>query len=276
MICSASKLDYEVEFITGTLCSKDFPEDIVRSVIRGKISDFSKIKLDSVQRCTVYLRLLWIGDINDRFANHIFACVRKCYFSSNQRVVFRTWTVLKSGRKDAPHHQYSGSMIYSFICVCGLQCIGRTNKRLDSKIKHVLTIIRQGNFADLISNTYGSSISEHLINNRNCTSFYCADLFTSLSKSYSDYHLKVLEAIHILTHKPSLCKQRECLLGLNLSTIWYTSSFLVKLHLLSSSTLHSACPLSFLNRCPRFNSDQGGLKPVSYTILFKKVLKLVS
>ena len=53
MICFESKLDDEVEFITGTLCNNGFPKDIVRSVIRDKISDFSKIKPDSVQRYTI-------------------------------------------------------------------------------------------------------------------------------------------------------------------------------------------------------------------------------
>ena len=69
MIFSESKLDDEVEFITGTFCNNGFPEDIVRSVIRDKISDFSKIKLDSIQRWPVYLRFPWLGDISDRFAN---------------------------------------------------------------------------------------------------------------------------------------------------------------------------------------------------------------
>ena len=33
---------------------------------------------------------------------------------------------------------------------------------------------------------------------------YCADPFTVFSRSHSDFHLKLLETIHILTHKPSL------------------------------------------------------------------------
>ena len=100
MICSESNLDDESEFITKTLCNNGFPEDIVRSVIRDKISDFSKIKHDSVQSGSVCLRLPWIGDISDTFANQISACVRRCYFFSNLRVVFRTRIVLTSGRKD--------------------------------------------------------------------------------------------------------------------------------------------------------------------------------
>ena len=100
MIYFESKLNDEVEFITGTLCNNGFPEDIVQSVIRDKMSDFSKIKPDFVLRCPVYLRLPWLGDISDTFANQIFAYVCKWCFSSNLRVVFHTRTVLTSGRKD--------------------------------------------------------------------------------------------------------------------------------------------------------------------------------
>ena len=71
-----------------------------RSVIWDKISDLSKIKPDSVQGGGLYLKLPWLGVIRDRFSNQISACVRKCYFSSNLRVVLRTRTLLTSGRKD--------------------------------------------------------------------------------------------------------------------------------------------------------------------------------
>ena len=74
-------------------------------------------------------------------------------------------------------------------------------------------------FADHINNTFVSAIVEHLINNRDCTSSYSADLFTILSRSHSDFHCKVLEIIYILTHNPSLRKQRECLLGLDIVKI---------------------------------------------------------
>ena len=100
---------------------------------------------------------------------------------------------------------------------------------------------------DWINNTYRSSIAEHLINNRNCTSSNSANLFTILSKSHSDFHVKVLETIHIFTHNPFLCKQKECLLNLNLITIWFTHPFSKQLAFFFSSTLHSPCPLSFLN-----------------------------
>ena len=93
--------------------------------------------------------------------------------------------------------QQISSLIYSFRCTCSLQYIGRTGQRLDARIKqHVPTKIQLGNyFADHINNTYGSAIAEHLINKRDCVSTYSADLFTILSRSHSDVHLKVLETI---------------------------------------------------------------------------------
>ena len=141
MICF--ELDDEVEFVIGTLCNYGFHEDIVQSVIRDKISDFSKIKPDLVQRCPVYFRLPWFTDVSNRFANQISACVRKCYFSSNLRVVFRTRAILTSGRKDfLLPRQRSSSLIYSLRYVCGSQYIGRINQRLDSRMKqHVPTKI---------------------------------------------------------------------------------------------------------------------------------------
>ena len=65
MILSESKLDGEIDFITETLCNNGFPEVIVRSVIRDKIAHFNKIKVASAQRCPMYLRLHWLGEISD-------------------------------------------------------------------------------------------------------------------------------------------------------------------------------------------------------------------
>ena len=117
--------------------------------------------------------------------------------------------------------QHSNVLIFSFRCTCGLQYIGRTGQRLDARVKqHAPTKIWLENyFADHINNTYGFAIAEYLIDNCEYASTYSADLFTILSRSHSDFYLKVLETIYILTHKPSLCKQRQCLLALNVITI---------------------------------------------------------
>ena len=86
----------EVGFITETLCNNGFPK---------YIAHFHKTKVMSAQRRPVNLRLPWLGEIRDLFADQISSCTRRCYFASNLRVVYRTRTVLPSGRKDVlqPH-----------------------------------------------------------------------------------------------------------------------------------------------------------------------------
>ena len=106
-----------------------------------------------------------------------------------------------------PNQFFSLTRVYLFILsiiykIGFTLLIGRTGQRLDEWFKqHVPTKIRLGNyFADHINNTYGSAIAEHLINNREYASTYIADLFTILSRSHSDIHLKVLETPYILIH----------------------------------------------------------------------------
>ena len=100
MICSDSKLDEEIKFISATLCNNGFPLDIVKSVIHHKIADFNKIKPAMVEKCPVYLRLPWLGDISDSFSRQISRSVQDCYYSSNLRVVFKTKPILVPNGKD--------------------------------------------------------------------------------------------------------------------------------------------------------------------------------
>ena len=82
-----------------------------------------------------------------------------------------------------------------------------------------------GGPTDNLSNIYGSSIAERLIDNRDCAVNFRVDLFSILSKSHSLFYLKVLETIHILSGRLSLCKQKECLLRFNIISIWSPIQF---------------------------------------------------
>ena len=78
---------------------------------------------------------------------------------------------------------------------------------------------------DNLKRTYGSSIAEYVFNNRECAEKFSVDLFSKLSNSLSSFHLKVFETVHILSSRPSLCKQRKCLLGLNTISIVFNIIF---------------------------------------------------
>ena len=95
---------------------------------------------------------------------------------------------------------------YSVGC-CSLHYIVRTNQNLEAINKHVLTKIE--NFT--ISPTGGSSVKEHLRNNRHRAENFSVWLFSILSKPHSLFHLKIFETVLILSGKPSL--------GLNIISI---------------------------------------------------------
>ena len=94
------------------------------------IKFLTSVKLNLIQRCPVYLRLPWLGDISDWFFNQISVCVRKCYFPSNLCVVFRTRIVLASSRKDVLPPKKLFFVLFFYMCLRM-----RTNQRLNSRIK---------------------------------------------------------------------------------------------------------------------------------------------
>ena len=137
------------------------------------------------------------------------------------RVIFLTRTAFVSMRKDVlpPHH--INSAIYKYTCSCSSDYIGRTSNQLDLHFKQYLPArilnleIKRGQLV----NTSGSSIADHMINNRECVADFNVDPFSILSRSPSLYYLKVLETLYVRFLQPSLCKQRDCLLGLNVIII---------------------------------------------------------
>ena len=62
-----------------------------------------------------------------------------------------------------------------------------------------------------------SLMSQPTINSRECMADFNVDRFSFLSRSHSLYHLKVLETLYARSLQPSFGKQRDCLLGLNVT-----------------------------------------------------------
>ena len=61
-------------------------------------------------------------------------------------------------------------------------------------------------------------IAEHTIDSRENVVDFNVDRFSILSVTFA-FHLKVLETVHVRSLQPSLCKQRGCLLGLNVISL---------------------------------------------------------
>ena len=114
------------------------------------------------------------------------------------------------------------------MCRCGSRYVGRTSQRLQDRIcQHVPKIIRnklnqersQPNRKKKapISIPYcDSAIGNHLLENQNCAAHYNENQFSVIAKARSDFHLAVLESIHITLSQPNLCRQKEFVYSLKL------------------------------------------------------------
>ena len=217
MISSKCFLDDEIEFIKSTLSKNRYPLSVLDSVVHDVWNKFDWAKRCTINKCPVYLCLPYISSRGEKFAKCITAAVGKCYFSAAVRVIFLTRTAFVSMRKDVlpPHH--INSVIYKYTCSCGSEYIGRTSNRLDLRIKQHLParILNLELKRGQLVNTSGSSIADHMIDSRECVADFNVDRFSILSRSHLLYHLKVLETIYVRSFQPSLSKQRDCLLGLD-------------------------------------------------------------
>ena len=217
MLSSKCFLDDETEFIRSTLSKNRYPLSGLYSAVYDVLNKFDRAKRCTVTKCPVYLRLPYRGSRGEKFAKCITAAVGNCYFSAAVRVIFLNRTAFVSMCKDVqpPHH--INSIIYKYTCNCGSDYLGRTSNRLDLRIKQhfparILNLeLKRGQLV----NTSGSSIADHMINSKECVVDFNVDRFGILSRSHSFYHLKVFETLYVRSLQPSLCKQRDCLLGLN-------------------------------------------------------------
>ena len=110
--------------------------------------------------------------------------------------------ILASIHKDVLPYHYN-SLIYLFRYSCGWSFIGKTNQRLDAKIKHVPKKIRKltAGTMDNLRNTSGPSIAELLISNYDCAEKFKIYFFSVKShssfESIGDYPYFVQQTVSL-------------------------------------------------------------------------------
>ena len=78
MICSKSKLQHELENISSILWKSGYPESIIRITMSKKIALFNRQPKEEQQKCTVYLKLPWIGKFSLNFEKQTVAAIGRC------------------------------------------------------------------------------------------------------------------------------------------------------------------------------------------------------
>ena len=96
MICSEPKLNLELAEIKSTLINNGYPEDLISACFRNKIAGFSADKKIGPQKCPVYLKLPYIGNVSLRFERQIKTAITKCYATVSPRLVFSSRKIIPS------------------------------------------------------------------------------------------------------------------------------------------------------------------------------------
>ena len=207
VICSPEKLPSEIEFIKSTLMSNGYPEGIINRAINVEHTPTATNDERHKGTATVYLRLPFIGPPSTVYKQRVIAAITRCYPTVLPRVILTSRPILSSAQKDVLPTINRSHLIYQFTCHCDSRYVGRTSQRLNTRIgQHVPVYVKRNTRLD---KTPDSAIGRHLRDNDVCRANYNNERFTILAFGRSEFHLSVLEALHIMEKQPSLCIQKK-------------------------------------------------------------------
>ena len=185
-----------------------YPTDVLLSCINQKLANFAAEKSFGPEKCPVYLKLPWIGNVSSKFENQINKAITSCFFAVKPRVVYNTRVMLPSAKKDSVPTTQKSCVVYEFSCRCEARYVGHTTQRLADRIKqHVPTSISSKINCE-------SAIGQHLISNPECPKTYTDDNFRIIGQARSSSPLGVLESVSIKTQNPVMCRQKEFVFSL--------------------------------------------------------------
>ena len=118
MICSKTKLCSELDKIKLLLIENGYPADVLFSFNNQKLASFAAEKTFGPERCPVYLKLPWIGNVSLKFENQINKAITSCFYAVKPRVVYSTRVMLPSAKRDSVPTTQKSCVVYEFSCRC--------------------------------------------------------------------------------------------------------------------------------------------------------------
>ena len=120
-----------------------YPKDVINLGIKKKISGFKASKREGSEKCSVYWKIPWIGNVSLKFEKQTKNAVNKCIGSVFTRVIFLTRKMMPSIRKDRLPSIQRSNVVYKYLCHCDSVYVGRTSQRLEDRSnQHIPKFIR--------------------------------------------------------------------------------------------------------------------------------------
>ena len=141
------------------------------------------------------------------YRQKIIDSISRCYTTASPRVILTSRPILTTAAKDILPTLKRSNIIYQFTCHCERRYVGRTTRRLLSRVEEHVPVYVRTNTKPEKSPT--SAIGKHLRSSQQCLNNYSNDQFLILARGRNDFHLSVLEALHIMDIKPNLCVQKK-------------------------------------------------------------------
>ena len=215
MICSTEKLADEIDYIKKTLAENGYPDRVISQVLKSKLNvdethnSSQRPSPPRVEAKPVYLRLPYVGAASANFSKTIKEAVSRCYVDVPVRIIFKSRPILPAAPKDVLPTHIKSNLIYQYLCHCKSAYVGRTSRRLRERINEHIPKYIKNISATLNGRKPSSSIAKHLVESPDCRRHYNDDQFSVLAYGRSDFHLSVLEALHIMGKDPDLCRQKK-------------------------------------------------------------------
>ena len=144
MICSKTKLGPELNKIKQLLIENGYPADVLLSCISQKLANSAAEKPIGPEKCLVYLKLPWIGNLSSKFENQISKAITSSYYAAKPHVVYSTRVMLPSAKKDCIPAIQKSCVVREFSCQGEARYLGHTMQRLAERIKqHAPTSIKE-------------------------------------------------------------------------------------------------------------------------------------
>ena len=83
------------------LIDNGYPEGVLVSCIKEKLANISSEKHFGPEKCPVYLKLLWTGNVPSKFEIQINKAITSCFYAVKPRAVYNTRVMLPSATKDS-------------------------------------------------------------------------------------------------------------------------------------------------------------------------------
>ena len=207
-LCSPTFLEDEFNFLCQFLRRNAYPAHFIDKHKVTKIPD--KPIECTVEKKPIILKVPFYGDKAAASLRLTFnSLISKSFFAAKPILLFRTASIPIRSPKDRLPDACSSSLVYKFTCDCGAVYIGRTSRRLETRVReHLPKWLIEGR-----SGRATSSICNHVLE---CDGLRGSlrDKFSIVFRARNDRLLRILEALAIKAYKPALCRQKDYVIDL--------------------------------------------------------------